>query len=183
MYEPCKQCSKEPYRNANCSQRCVYASALEKAEKLERLIQKQAEAIGGVPVEAKDALTSAISDFQELLCDDYHEVGIVSVSLAISALRQKRRQIVPLTLDELKQMVPEPSAWDKNESRKWVWIKVVGTEGVWKKLLNTAAYYRVACDYSNGKKFCCGYPGQLYEFDFSTYGASWIAYRVCPDQQ
>lgn len=185
MYDPCKQCSEEPYRNANCTRKCAYANSLEKVEKLERLTRKQAEAIGGAPVEARDAMTSAISDFQELLCDDYHEVGIVSVSLAISALRQKRQQEIPLTIEQLKAMVPERNAWDdsQRESRKWVWIKVMGTEGVWQKLLNTAAYYRVACDYSDGKKFCCGYPGHLYEFDYSTYGASWEAYSVCPAQQ
>lgn len=183
MHDPCKQCTEEPYRNTKCSQKCAYAHALENAERLERLVQKQAAAIGGASMEGKDAVTCAISDFQEFLCDDYHEVGIVSVSLAISALRQKRQQETPLTIEQLKKMVPSRDAWENKEPRKWVWIKVTGTEGVWKKLLNTAAYYRIACDYSDGKKLCCGYPGQLYEFDYSTYGATWEAYSVCPDQQ
>lgn len=183
MYDPCKQCSEEPYRNANCTQKCAYANSLEKVEKLERLTRKQAEAIGGAPVEARDAMTSAISDFQELLCDDYHEVGIVSVSLAISALRQKRQQMTPLTVEQLKQMVPSLEDFKKGISRKWVWIKILGSQGISKNTFKEPAYFRLMCDCTNGQSLCCSYPGQVYEFDYAEYGASWEAYSVCPDLQ
>ncbi|HEX3018586.1 MAG TPA: hypothetical protein VHP31_12150 [Caproicibacter sp.] len=87
--------------------------------------------------------------------------------LAIAALRNyvPKSGNNPLTLEQLRQMDGD------TEDREWVWIELIVP------LKSTdSAYFQVQHDYTHGRGFCCGYPGTTWEFDYSDYGKTWLAY-------
>lgn len=149
----------------------------------ERLISKYAEQVGGTPESPQEAYTHAIADFQELLHDDYHEISIISVSLAIQALREKRMISTPLALEQVKSMVPSNTNLDFSAEREWLWIEILNNEDQNPRKGKVSAYYRIEPDYTQGRSLCCGYPAIGYAFDYSDYGKTWLAFLKKPHEK
>jgi hypothetical protein len=80
----------------------------------------------------------------------------------------------PLSLEYLKQINGDM------ENRRWIWIEVIIPSKVQDK---ESAYYRVQSDYTQGRAFCCGYPGCGYSFDYADYTKTWLAYQSKPEPQ
>lgn len=78
----------------------------------------------------------------------------------------------PLTVEQLKAMKAEPL-------KHWVWIEILDTSAFTFKAFS--AYYRTYADYTDGKEFCCGWPGVGYSWDYCDYGKTWIAYDRKPE--
>ncbi len=75
---------------------------------------------------------------------------------------------LPLTVEQLKALNAEPL-------KHWVWIEILDTSAF-------SAYYRTYADYTDGKEFCCGWPGVGYSWDYCDYGKTWIAYDRKPEE-
>lgn len=72
-------------------------------------------------------------------------------------------------LEELKKM----------KTGSWLWIGCIYNpeQPAASYTAKVSAYYKKQDDFSNGRAFCCGYPGISYAFDFKDYGKTWVAYR------
>lgn len=180
MFDPCESCQRGTYSQFHCSSQCRYGKDKDILAMQKNLIAKYAEKAGGEPVSPKEAYSSAIHDFQKLLNDDYHEVGIISVSYAIKALREILKRSTPLTIEQLKELMPNVSDIQPSSKRQWIWIEVFNAPEQPTFSKKISAYYRAEADYTRGKSFCCGYPGISYAFDFADYGKHWIAFWSNP---
>lgn len=181
-YNPCDVCPHAPYNLLRCPRECAYGEALEKQKMLETVTKKQAEALGGPFIQTKEALSHAIADMRELLQDDYHELSYISVSWAIHGLRHMLEYQKPLTLEQLKSLVPQSQDMVQERPREWIWISIRDPSGLLKGTPQQSAYYLLACNCcSDNKNLCCSYPGHIYEFDYATYGKVWVAFKERPE--
>ncbi|WP_313528759.1 hypothetical protein [Anaerotignum sp.] len=100
---------------------------------------------------------------------ELHEIKSFNYDLltAIEALQEKLEQEnpQPLGLEEL----------EKVELLGWVWIEIIE-----KMELGKSGYYQKNGDWSEGERFCCGYPGLMLGFKYCDYGKTWLAYRYEP---
>lgn len=77
-----------------------------------------------------------------------------------------------LTIDELKEINADM------DNRPWVWIEVFPEYRLFNPRSQAEpAYYRVQADYTEGKAFCCGYPGLGFYFKYEDYGKTWLTYK------
>ena len=96
----------------------------------------------------------------------------------ISELKLTGEENLPLTLEELKEKK------QNIKNRQWVWIEILPEHYV-HNLRSTAksAYYQVHLDYTEGKAFCCGYPGLGFYFKYEDYSRTWLAFSIKPEKQ
>lgn len=190
VFNPCEKCEHGPYSNLLCSWKCKYANLMDQNEVLKKTVEqqaktveKQAEALGCKPITPKTGISHSIADFQKLLNNEYHELNYISVCWGLQALRHMLKYQAPLSLEELKELVPTPQDMEKNMSWVWLWIEVLKPEAFHKGNTFQSAYYRLLCDYTDGKSLCCGYPGHAFEFDYADYGKTWVARREQPEEK
>lgn len=79
-------------------------------------------------------------------------------------ITRKRDKSKPLTLKEVKNI----------KTGEWVWIEAINLPWF------DSAYCKKQEDYTHGKSFTCGYPGNSYGFEYSDYGKRWTVYREEP---
>ena len=85
-----------------------------------------------------------------------------------------RRAVVgdkALTMERLKKM-------GNRQTPQWVWLEILGAGDK-----HQSGYYRAQFDYTRGRAFCCGYPGQSYSWNYADYGKTWLAYDHKPEKE
>jgi len=76
----------------------------------------------------------------------------------------------PLDIDKVKSL----------PIRSWLWIDVLTTP---KQRGPVSGYFRVQADYTKGEALCAGYPGITHEFEYVSYGRTWVAYMYQPEEE
>ncbi len=135
---------------------------------------QKSEEISAEVQEAMGLVLDILRDFRDRENNAY-DVGwqaaanqLRGLSWDNAAFWEKALSPHPLALDDIKALGP----------RQWVWVEVLRPDN--DLFFGESAYVKSQVDVTDGKRFCCGYPGTLYELPYDEYGHIWLAYPHQP---